>query len=56
MPEQKLQILTPSYQKKKEKREQRTALADKSAENVSETLVDPSLVSVVGLLLLIARP
>ena len=47
-PEQKLQISTPSYQKKKEKREQRTALADKSAENVSETLVDPSLVSVVG--------
>ena len=30
--------------KTKEKREQRTALADKSAENVSETLVDPCLV------------
>ena len=47
-PEQKLQISTPSYQKKKERREQRTALADKSTENVSETLVDPSLVSMVG--------
>ena len=54
-PEQKLQISTPFYQKKKEKCEQRTALAEKGAENVSETLVDPSLVSVVGLLLLIAR-
>ena len=48
MPEQKLQISTPSYQKKKEKQEQKSVTADKSAENVSETLVDPSLVSVVG--------
>ena len=47
-PEQKLQISTPSYQKKKEKREQKAATVDKSAENVSETLVDPCLVSVVG--------
>ena len=48
MPEQKLQISIPSYQKKKEKLEQRTALAAKSSENVSETMVYPSLVSVVG--------
>ena len=48
MPEQTLQISTPSYQKKEEKSEQRTALADKSAENVSDTLVHPRLVSVVG--------
>ena len=47
-PEQKLQIYTPSYQKKKEKRQQKSIMTDKSAENVPETLVDPSLVSVVG--------
>ena len=43
-----MQISIPSYQKKKEKQEQKSATADKSAENVSETLVDPRLVSVVG--------
>ena len=43
-----MQISTSSYQKKKEKREQKSATGDKSAKNVSETLVDPSVVSVVG--------
>ena len=43
-PEQKLQISTLSYQEKKERHEQKTAMADKSSENVSETLVDPHLV------------
>ena len=43
-----MQISTPYYQKKKEKREQKTAIANKSSENVTETLLDPSLVSVVG--------
>ena len=36
-----------SCQKKKEKPEQKAATVDKSAENVVETLVDPSLVTVV---------
>ena len=47
-PEQKLQISTPSYQNKKEKREQKAATVDKSSENVVKIIVDPSLVTVVG--------
>ena len=41
--EQKLKLATPSYQKKKEKHEL------KNMEESSSTLVDPSLVSVIGL-------
>ena len=47
-----MQISTPSYQKKKERPEQKSVTADNSAKNVSETLVDPSVVSVVGCLLM----
>ena len=52
--EQKLQLSTPSYQKKKEKREQKTGLSDKPLkadknENIGDTLVDRNLVSVIGL-------
>ena len=51
--EQKLQLSMPSYQKKKEKGEQKTGLSDKPVkadknEEFGETLVDPSLVSVIG--------
>ena len=39
----------PSYQKKKEKCEQKSDKADKpTRSNKSDTLVDPSLVSVIG--------
>ena len=44
--DQKSQLATPVYQKKKEKREQK--ILDKNSDNVTETLVDPALVSVVG--------
>ena len=41
--DQKLKLATPSYQKKKEKRELKL-----QAEQSASTLVDPSLVSVMG--------
>ena len=39
----------PSYQKRKEKREQKSGMADNNSDNVLETLVDPNLVSVIGI-------
>ena len=42
--DQKLRLATPAYQKKKEKRELKA-----KAEESSSTLVDPALVSVIGL-------
>ena len=44
--DQKAQLSVPVYQKKKEKREQKNM--DKNSDNSTETLVDPALVSVVG--------
>ena len=43
MEEQKLKLATPAYQKKKEKRELKTQRKESSS-----TLIDPSLVSVIG--------
>ena len=52
-PEQLAQLSTPSYKIKKEKRELKTSTPSKnpaSDNNLSPALVDPALVSVVGLL------
>ena len=51
--EQKLQLSMPSYQKKKAKCEQKSDKSDKhtrseKSEDVGDTLIDPSLVSVIG--------
>ena len=46
--DQKAQLSVPVYQKKKEKREQKNM--DKNSDNSTETLVDPALVSVVGVI------
>ena len=46
--DQKAQFSTPSYKLKKEKREAKTSAAAKDSAALSPTLVDPALVSVVG--------
>ena len=46
--DQKAQLSTPSYKLKKEKREAKTSTPAKDSDTLSPTLVDPALVSVVG--------
>ena len=46
--DQKAQLTTPSYKLKKEKREAKTSTPAKDSDTLSPTLVDPALVSVVG--------
>ena len=46
--EQKAQLSTPSYKIKKEKREAKSSTPAKDSDTLSPTLVDPALVSVVG--------
>ena len=46
--EQKEQLSTPSYKLKKEKREAKSSTPAKDIDTLSPTLVDPALVSVVG--------
>ena len=46
--EHKAQLSTPSYKIKKEKREAKTSTPAKHSDTLSLTLVDPALVSVVG--------
>ena len=47
-PEQKTQLSTPSYKIKKEKKEAKSLTPVKDSDTLSPTLVDPALVSVVG--------
>ena len=47
-PEQKDQLATPSYKLKKEKKEAKSSMPLKDSDTLSPTLVDPALVSVVG--------
>ena len=47
-PEQKDQLATPSYKIKKEKKEAKSSTPLKESDTLSPTLVDPALVSVVG--------
>ena len=47
-PEQKTQLSTPSYKLKKEKKEAKSSTPVKDSDTLSPTLVDPALVSVVG--------
>ena len=47
-PEQKDQLATPSYKLKKEKKEAKSSTPLKESDTLSPTLVDPALVSVVG--------
>ena len=46
--EQKAQLSTPSYKLKKEKKENKSSTPAKASDTLSPTLVDPALVSVVG--------
>ena len=46
--EQKAQLSTPSYKLKKEKKEAKSSTPAKASDTLSPTLVDPALVSVVG--------
>ena len=46
--EQKAQLSTPSYKLKKEKKEAKSSTPAKVLDTLSPTLVDPALVSVVG--------
>ena len=46
--EQKAQLSTPSYKLKKEKKEAKSSTLAKASDTLSPTLVDPALVSVVG--------
>ena len=46
--EQKDQLATPSYKLKKEKKESKSSTPLKDSDTLSPTLVDPALVSVVG--------
>ena len=46
--EQKEQLSTPSYKLKKEKRDAKSSTPAKDIDTLSPTLVDPALVSVVG--------
>ena len=46
--EQKEQLSTPSYKLKKEKRDAKSSTPTKDIDTLSPTLVDPALVSVVG--------
>ena len=46
--EQKAQLSTPSYKLKKEKKEAKSSTPAKALDTLSPTLVDPALVSVVG--------
>ena len=46
--EQKVQLSTPSYKLKKEKKEAKSSTPAKTSDTLSPTLVDPVLVSVVG--------
>ena len=46
--DQKAQLSTPSYKIKKGKREAKTSTRAKDSDTLSPTLVDPALVSVVG--------
>ena len=46
--EQKAQLSTPSYKLKKEKKEAKLSTPAKASDTLSPTLVDPALVSVVG--------
>ena len=45
---QKAQLSTPSYKLKKEKKESKSSTPAKTSDTLSPTLVDPALVSVVG--------
>ena len=47
-PEQKEQLATPSYKLKKERKEAKSSTPIKESDTLSPTLVDPALVSVVG--------
>ena len=49
-PEQKDQLATPSYKLKKEKKEAKSSTLLKESDTLSPTLVDPALVSVVGVM------
>ena len=46
--QQKAQLSTPSYKLKKEKKEAKSSTPAKASDTLSPTLVDPALVSVVG--------
>ena len=48
--EQKEQLSTPSYKLKKEKRDAKSSTLAKDIDTLSPTLVDPALVSVVGVM------
>ena len=48
--EQKAQLSTPSYKLKKEKREAKSSTPAKASDTLSPTLMDPALVSVVGVM------
>ena len=47
-PEQRTQLSTPSYKLKKERKEAKSSTPIKDSDTLSPTLVDPALVSVVG--------
>ena len=46
--DQKAQLSTPSYKLKKEKKESKSSTPAKASDTLSPTLVDPALVSLVG--------
>ena len=47
-PEQRTRLSTPSYKLKKERKEAKSSTPIKDSDTLSPTLVDPALVSVVG--------